>query len=364
MKSSLVDWGRVHDLADREQPDVDARNSECGPSRVPGMVDPFTPLKRRMDYTKPYRELIENAKRESFTYPRLDPERAHRLEKALAGDIGLKWELQGKKLNWISGLTAFCDHSKEDVITAITSSHLDLNSAIHEVVRELMDDYDPDRSHDYSQHTDLATKRGAYLASNLYVPDRDYLTPGFVSEILRPYLQVSREALHLLWARIKRAHQGGQMLIFSRDGDGRFELHTPGDGFDRRGTYEIPRKAYLEGFNLGENDVDRSLIKSEPGDFDPRSLRFLGADQVLDYCLEEGSNKQKQRPAGRPNGINFDANDAPLIEEMHRLIQNRQARSIADAAQQVIESDPCRVAGSGTPESKEKRLARGYSKRY
>lgn len=63
---------------------------------------------------------------------------------------------------------------------------------------------------------------------------------------------------------------------------------------------------------------------------------------------------------GRPEGSGaLTAEDAPLLDEMAKLIGDRTARSITAAADLVVD----RAAGHGTRENKVTRLRKGYIKR-
>jgi hypothetical protein len=58
-------------------------------------------------------------------------------------------------------------------------------------------------------------------------------------------------------------------------------------------------------------------------------------------------------------GRSFAEEDAPLIQEMHDLLQSGKARNPHDAAQAVVRRT---TAGHGTPESKVRRLKDRYKK--
>src|SRR5262249_33344353 len=59
----------------------------------------------------------------------------------------------------------------------------------------------------------------------------------------------------------------------------------------------------------------------------------------------------------RPAGLNFAASDAPLVREMKRMIDEREARGPWDAALSMVG----RALGPGNAESKAKRLCGRYS---
>jgi hypothetical protein len=58
----------------------------------------------------------------------------------------------------------------------------------------------------------------------------------------------------------------------------------------------------------------------------------------------------------RSNGLDYRQDDAPLLDEMRRLIESKKPRSPEDAARAVVAD----ASGHGKPESKVKRLAKHY----
>ena len=63
----------------------------------------------------------------------------------------------------------------------------------------------------------------------------------------------------------------------------------------------------------------------------------------------------KRRP-GRPRGTDYRRIDAPLHEEMRRLVEDENYPSLSAAAWAVV----ARAYGGGSPGSKAKRLVRWY----
>lgn len=193
-------------------------------------------LSRPKEVEGGYQEVLRSFEVLVFSYPKLDPAKVHRLEKSVIGDGAPRVERKGQKLNWISGLPAFCDHSGSDVISAITEEYTDLTTDLYEIAMDLVEEFNAEMAHDRSQNPDLAKKRGAYLTPNLIIHDREYLSPKFIAHVLRPYFDACRRPLHLLFSKIKQAHISGQFTIIARDGDRSYGIVLPGDGFDRRGS--------------------------------------------------------------------------------------------------------------------------------
>jgi hypothetical protein len=311
-----------------------------------------------------YLDALKSYEVSVFSYPKLDPAKVHRLEKSVIGDGAPRVERKGQKLNWISGLPAFCDHSGSDVISTIVEEYTYLTTDLYEIAMDLVEEFNAEMAHDRSQNPDLAKKRGAYLAPNLIIHDREYLSPKFIAHVLRPYFDACRRALHLLFSKIKQAHISGQFTIIARDGDRSYGIVLPGDGFDRRGSYKIPRESYLTGFHYSEDEIDRRLLQGQTASFDPLALRFLTSDQLPEFCFRGIGEAGRTKRAGRPKGTSLDIVDAPILQKMHDLLSSGLVCSIAEAARQVYVEDLTLFSGPGTPESKMKRLTKKYAIKY
>ncbi len=116
---------------------------------------------------------------------------------------------------------------------------------------------------------------------------------------------------------------------------------------------------------VGEHLADRMLRKA-------REKRDAEADKQRDAKRIAAAmmGNAEQRPAkppvgkaGRPFGTGYDKQDAPLIEEMHRLIVEGKASS-GHAAARVVVGDGSKVAGVSDLDSKVLRLVDGYGETY
>jgi hypothetical protein len=129
---------------------------------------------------------------------------------------------------------------------------------------------------------------------------------------------------------------------------------------------------------MSEEPWRRQFITSPPDD----SEEFLTAfqencefrrDTVVQVWHPDGSSDiGAQAPAQTPiattprqvkrrhNGLDYAANDMPLIREMRAMIMNKAARSAEDAARAVVKH----AVGGGKDGSKVKRLARRYHLEY
>jgi hypothetical protein len=72
------------------------------------------------------------------------------------------------------------------------------------------------------------------------------------------------------------------------------------------------------------------------------------------------SSSQAHHTAKRHNGRDYRSLDAPLVAEMHELIEGGEARSAEDAARAVVN----RAAGGGQEDSRVKRLALRYREQH
>jgi hypothetical protein len=78
---------------------------------------------------------------------------------------------------------------------------------------------------------------------------------------------------------------------------------------------------------------------------------------LRNYLAQIAAERGERYRAGAKS---FEELDQPLIDEMHKLITNKHAHSITAAAGMVRD----KAKGTGTPESKVKRLERRYKKKY
>ena len=116
---------------------------------------------------------------------------------------------------------------------------------------------------------------------------------------------------------------------------------------------------------VGEHLADRMLRKA-------REKRDAEADKQRDAkriaaAMMGKAEKRPAKPAvgkaGRPFGTGYDKQDAPLIEEMPRLIVEGKASS-GHAAARVVAGDGSKVAGVSDLDSKVLRLVDGYGETY
>ncbi len=76
---------------------------------------------------------------------------------------------------------------------------------------------------------------------------------------------------------------------------------------------------------------------------------------------ERGPSAVRPNRRGRKKGSGgYDSKDAPLLEEIHALVENEEPMGLWHAALTVADRAP----GGGTPESKAKRLAKKYKAKY
>ncbi|MBS9718820.1 hypothetical protein ACFFUT_08510 [Pseudohalocynthiibacter aestuariivivens] len=313
------------------------------------------------NYPTRYSDVLKAYAAHKFTAKRLDDKKAKHFVTSLVKGGALVWEYKGRRLNWITGLSAFCRHDGSDVIAEMIEIHNDVCVELYGMAMDQVESVGDFRTHDDTLDPDKAAKRGVYLASDLHVEDRQHLTDAFINQYLRPYLDARRESLSIFFKQIEATHRAGQVLIFRRESDGGHVLVLPRDGFDGLGSYRVPRANYLTGFDYSEEEVDVHLLGGQAPHFNPEVLVFLSSDQIPELCVYDGADGVRQ---GRPKGINYTEADLPFVKQMYEVLHEGEAISIAEAARLVFDADPGSIKGGGTEASKQKRLARLYNKTY
>jgi hypothetical protein len=103
--------------------------------------------------------------------------------------------------------------------------------------------------------------------------------------------------------------------------------------------------------NATPGPINETIIRGK------RRPVFLLKDQFEKWFAETfkvGLKSHKKRPGS------YEIADAPIVEEMHELIESGKAKSARDAAEQLFNL----AKGFGTPESVMTRLRRAYYERY
>jgi len=113
------------------------------------------------NYPTRYSEVLKAYAAHEFTARRLDDKKAKHLEKALVKGGGLVWEYKGRRLNWITGLSAFCRHDGSDVIAEMTEIHNDVCVDLYGMAMDQIESVGDFRTHDDTLKPDKAAKRGA-----------------------------------------------------------------------------------------------------------------------------------------------------------------------------------------------------------
>jgi len=128
-----------------------------------------TPVEMRfMKIVKPFREM-------GFRFPKLDPKKATKLVSKLISNGELEWELNGRSLNWVMGLSAFCGLDGDNVIAGITEAYGDACVEIYRVAMDDVEAFDDTMLYDEDLDPYEAKHRGVYLAPDLPIVDRQYI---------------------------------------------------------------------------------------------------------------------------------------------------------------------------------------------
>lgn len=338
--------------------------SEEPPNFLPGL-DPLSPLKRARRMTA-YDDVLKKSAASDLRFPRIERTRLAEVQHALLHKGYLQQSYSGRELHWVDGLTAFLGPSRDDVIAQIVECHDTCVKNLYELVLEEIDAFDLQKM--YAQDEAYSSPRhvilGRRLAMNVSIDRRDELSERFIDHVLRPYFQAHINVFRHLWKMIEASHRTSQFLVFKRGKDSRFGMVAPGEGFDTRGSYVIPRANYLDAFGYSEAEISPRLFGPNFIEEHDEEFRFLTADQLPEFCEAVQTKTSPKRHSGRRTNSGFQASDEPLIKQMHELLVVGLHRSISAAAVAVYEADPSRVLGGGTPESKVKRLCRLYSRSY
>ncbi|SFB12854.1 hypothetical protein SAMN05421688_3109 [Poseidonocella pacifica] len=322
---------------------------------------------QRAPFGGAYKSILAEYDKQTLTAPRLDPAKVAKLLKALAPDGVLVWELKGQPLNWISGLSAFCRQVDNDhIIAGLNASHSDVCLELYRFASKQVDSVALGPTYDQSASCETARKRGALLIPDLPIPDRELLTDDFINAVLRPYHAARRRAVEIYFRQIEETHRAGMWLAFRTTSTNNQVLLLPGKGFDQLSNYRIPRASYARGFGYHDDELDQLIFPPRPLAFDPEALVFLPTSDIPEFCLDEKKEARKRagRSGGRPKGTGFKEADLPAIEEMHELMANGWAKSVRDAARQLVERRSEDVAGEGTEESTLTRLRKRYREMY
>ena len=140
--------------------------------------------------------------------------------------------------------------------------------------------------------------------------------------------------------------------------------------FDWGRSRPVERWWFPQAFNLGISKlghVDR--VKVSTGDLSrefsfEKTFPSVKSEQPRERLSVPETIREQERafPAvpnrGHEPGKSWNAADEPHFESMKQLLDDKKARSVADAARQVVEGGT--ITGHGTFESKCKRLERGY----
>lgn len=322
-------------------------------------MDPFKPLKgKNLDLTQElYGDVLRSAETTPKDFPQINLEMLPAIEDALTQNGFLRYRSAERNINWIDGFVSLLSPKTKTVMQDIVHLHQDTLNVLFRLAKEQIDGFDPNRMYlPFGTDEDpMQLKSGQRLATELFVPERDRLTEAFIVRVLRPYHQAKIRAYEVLWSRLAFAHLAGQIVVFKRGADGKFGLVLPGNGFDGKGGYQVPRQDYLKATRY----ADREVPDFDAGVIARTEFRFLTADQLQDYCVYTQSESSKSR-MGRPRGTGID--DKPILKNMANLLNADPDLSVRQSAKMVVKKHHAAMRGASIP-AKEERLRRKYRKK-
>lgn len=127
--------------------------------------------------------------------------------------------------------------------------------------------------------------------------------------------------------------------------------------FDKADPYTPKIIPEVNDLDYAPVSVSREDLEKWPFTLEQGPLEIRSDNETVAAGAKATAKKRPGRPAGSGSWAKVDAR---LIAEMHSLIQSGDAKSANDAAARVVNN----AQGSGTSESKQARLAKGYRRTY
>lgn len=312
---------------------------------------------------KDYCDVLLQYQQQPSCFPELDPSQAAKLVAAITTEGVPNIEYQGRKLGWRRGLSAFCS-TEEDV--SIGQLAEGFSSALVELFRVLSDKVDSvEFGPEYLDHPKPKSPfpRGTHLAPGMEIHNRELLTDGFIAAVLKPYHVAKLQVVEVYTKRLQKTHEDGSWVMLRPGPNGRLHLVLPGEGFNQRGSYRIPRTSIMRGYGCSDEELEPEIFPVRPPDFDVEALLFLSADHLNSFwkgarnLVPEAPAKDVRQKPGRPEGSGFDQQDGTYIARMGALIAQGKSNSHKNAAEQIVKQFENEIAGSSF-DAKVSRLAR------
>lgn len=282
--------------------------------------------------------------------------------------------LNGQSLQWHSGLSSLCRPEIEGQVGAAAKLHQEHTQRLFLKWRERDDRHEGRYDSPPEPESRRPARRGAHLCPGLPIPDREFLSEAYLSQVLRPYARAEYECRQIFWRHLQEGHKRGHWIGFMPTDTGIYVPMMPGTGFGTSGHYEIDRATYLHGFGIAESELGlESYPHSDP--YPGQSTwMFVGAEQLADYMLVAESNSTEQeetanrvetseerpvkvRPRGRPKGTGFEKLDAPFVEEGAQMLRDGVVNSARAAARELVAIHRDKTPNHGS-DAAIKRLAR------
>ncbi len=267
-------------------------------------------------------------------------------------------------MQWHRGLTSLCSPEVERQVGAAAKLHQENTQRLFLEWREI--DYRHESRYDSPPETGSKrpARRGAHLCPGLPIPDREFLSEAYLSQVLRPYARAEYECRQLFWRHLQDVHTHGHWIGFMPTDAGAYVPMMPRTGFGTGGHYEIDRATYLHRFDKAESELGLENYPYSDPYPGQGTWMLIGAEQLADCMLvaaskskgqEETANRVatseeqtlKARPRGRPKGTGFEKLDAPFVEGGAQMLREGNVNSATAAARKLIAIHGIEIANHG-----------------
>ncbi|WP_299085398.1 hypothetical protein [uncultured Ruegeria sp.] len=262
-----------------------------------------------------------------------------------------------QSLQWHSGLASLCRPEIEGQVGAAAKLHQEHTQRLFLKWREI--DYRHESRYDSPPEpgSKRPAPRGTHLCPGLPIPDREFLSEAYLSQVLRPYASAEYECRQIFWRHLQDGHARGHWIGFMPTDAGAYVPMMPGTGFGTGGHYEIDRATYLHRFDKAESELGlENYPHSDP--YPGQDIwMFIGAEQLAD---EMGAARSDKRLRSRSHPRGFSRFDREFVLFGVELFLCRSAASALDAAEKVVDSHGENIKGNSRS-AKIERLRKGIA---
>ncbi|MEL6693900.1 MAG: hypothetical protein AAFQ12_12835 [Pseudomonadota bacterium] len=306
---------------------------------------------------------------------KVDGKHLHQLARQLCQNGVLVYEINSTAINWSVGLETLCNPESVGNLGAAATWYEDRCAGLYRRWRDLDGSIENGPNHQETRLTGDRLEAATRLAPDLPIENREYLSETYLQKVLKPYAQAKYSIRQTLWSDLQRGHEVGFWLCFVPSDDGTYGLLTPGAGFDKMGSYQINRAAFLKGLNASDTHVDTLNYPDQNGYERQDRWHFIGADHpAIQSFIENPKSGGRLAPInapkieytgepGRPTGSIGYPKDTMLAEVGLKLLETGEAGNARDAARKAFNMHRPELDGYNEDRTPE-RVARLISKEY